>query len=249
MSITTHSGPAPVSANQPDRPAPAARTGTASRTGWLLLALTSLAIAVFAAGRYATGSLARLADQNAGLAANYTHRGVVIQAAFYLHVVAGGLALLASPWQFAARLRERRPGLHRWLGRVSLVAIALGALAGLVIAPVNRAGIGGFFGFGMLAVLWGYSALRSYRAVRAGDLATHQAWAIRTFALTYAAVMLRLWLGVLIGVQVPFASMPVGPDTAEVLFTRAYAAVPFLCWVPNMMLAEWLIRRRGLPRR
>ena len=30
-------------------------------------------------------------------------------------------------------------------------------------------------------------------------------------------------------------------------FANAYAAVPFLCWLPNLVLAEWLIRRRGLP--
>ena len=30
-------------------------------------------------------------------------------------------------------------------------------------------------------------------------------------------------------------------------FDNAYAAVPFVAWLPNLVFAEWLIRRRGLP--
>jgi hypothetical protein len=60
---------------------------------------------------------------------------------------------------------------------------------------------------------------------------------IRAFALTYAAVTLRLWIPVLILAQVPF-----GVPEAD-LFANAYAVVPFLCWVPNLIVAELVIRR------
>jgi hypothetical protein len=30
-------------------------------------------------------------------------------------------------------------------------------------------------------------------------------------------------------------------------FHRAYLLVPFLCWVPNLILAEYVIRRRQRP--
>jgi len=102
----------------------------------------------------------------------------------------------------------------------------------------------GFFGFAALDVLWAYTALRGYRAIRGGDLAGHQAWMIRNYAFTYAAPILRIWLGVLIVVQLPFAE--VGADF-DALFTNAYQVVPFRCWLPNVVVAEWLIRRRGLP--
>jgi hypothetical protein len=64
---------------------------------------------------------------------------------------------------------------------------------------------------------------------------------IRAFALTYAAVTLRLWLGVLIAVQVGLAGVADG--TA---FDRAYLVVPFLAWVPNLLVAEryLAVRRR-----
>ena len=48
--------------------------------------------------------------------------------------------------------------------------------------------------------------------------------------MTYAAVTLRLWL---------IALIPVLGD-----FGSAYVLVPFLCWVPNLLVVEWLLRRR-----
>lgn len=37
-----------------------------------------------------------------------------------------------------------------------------------------------------------------------------------------------------------------GADAAAI-FDVAYAPLPFLSWLPNLLVAEWLIRRRGLP--
>ena len=67
---------------------------------------------------------------------------------------------------------------------------------------------------------------------------------IRNFALTYAAVTLRLWTGVLVAAQTPWIATAADADAA---FTNAYTAVPFLAWIPNLVVAELLVRRRGLP--
>ena len=58
-----------------------------------------------------------------------------------------------------------------------------------------------------------------------------------------AAVTLRMWIGVLVTVQ----ALPGGEFDFEAAFANAYAVVPFLAWLPNLVVAEWLIRRRGLP--
>ncbi|SFC21984.1 DUF2306 domain-containing protein [Streptomyces aidingensis] len=218
--------------------------GRRARAGWTAVVLTSLAIAAFSLSLYAQAGLESLAEDEQGLAETYADRPGAVQAVFYTHVVSASLALLLGPWQFLRALRRRSPRVHRVTGRIYLVAVLTGAGSGLALAPWNSAGMVGFFGFGMLAVLWAVTAVRAYRAVRGGDPAGHQAWMMRNFAFTFAAVTLRLWVGVLTGVQVPFTAEDVDPD---VLFDNAYHAVPFLCWVPNMFVAEWLIRRRGLP--
>jgi uncharacterized membrane protein len=239
MTTGTELPPRPDAA--PSGRAPARRTGT--RIGWTWIALSSLAIAVYAVVPYLTASLAELSESGAGLAGTYEPLPIAVQAAFYAHIVAGGVAIIAGPFQFWRGLRDRHRSVHRAIGRTYLTAVAIAGVAALVMAPFNDAGLVGFFGFGTLAVLWLVTAWRAYRSIRLGDVSSHRAWMMRNFALTYAAVTLRLWIGVLIGVQL----IPGGDVDFGAVFENAYAAVPFLAWLPNLVVAEWLIRRRGLP--
>ena len=238
MSTITRPEVTPATATEPRR------IGT--RAGWTWVLLSSIGIAAFAVTPYLTSSLAALVESpTAGLAANYVDRPWFIVVAFYAHIVMGGIALVLGPLQFWRGLRTRHPRVHRWTGRTYLVAVAISSVAGLVIAVVNDAGFVGFFGFGTLAVLWFVTGWRAYRAIRRRDIDSHRAWMMRNFALTYAAVTLRIWLPLLIMFQV---LVPAAPGTDfEAVFANAYAAVPFLCWIPNLIVAEWLIRRRGLP--
>lgn len=237
--------PAPVvTGPAADRPPTTRRRVDRSRIGWTAVALTSLAIAGYSLALYAQGSLQTMAAAEVGLAGAYASAPGIVQVAFFGHIVTACLALLLGPWQFSRWLRDRYRRAHRWVGRTYLVSVGLGSGTALVIAPYNSAAMVGFFGFGGLAVLWALTAFRGYQAVRRRDLAGHQAWMIRNYALTYAATTLRLWMGILIVVQLPFAGPDADPDA---LFATAYHAVPFLCWLPNLVVAEWLIRRRGLP--
>jgi uncharacterized membrane protein YozB (DUF420 family) len=125
-----------------------------------------------------------------------------------------------------------------------VISVVIGSIAAVIMSTVSTVAISGFVGFGTLAILWGLFTLKGYRAIRRGDIPSHRAWMMRSFALTYAAVTLRLWLGLLIGVQIPFLGGHV--DFGNV-FATAYAPLPYLCWIPNIVIAELLIRRRGLP--
>jgi uncharacterized membrane protein len=195
--------------------------------GWL--ALSALAITAFAPLQYLLNSMSALAAGGGEIAANYASRPSWVHVAFYTHIVFGGLALLLSPVQLSSRVRARVPRLHRVTGRVVLVAIALAGTAGFLLSWFNVAGPVGTAGFGTLAVLWVVFAGLGLRAILRGDVTTHRRWMLRTFALTYAAVTLRLWL---------FALVPLLGD-----FGSAYVLVPFLCWVPNLLVVEWLLRR------
>ncbi len=217
-----------------------------SPVSWTATTLISLAISGYFVGQYAVGSLDVLGEQGVGLAGTYANRPFPVQVMFYVHIVSAGLALVVGPFQFAEALRRRSPAVHRWIGRTYAVSIAFASVSGLVMAAFSSAAFVGFFGFGTLSVLWAWTTWRGYRAIRERDVASHQAWMIRSFALTFAAPTLRLWLGVLILFQVAIGA---GGADAEVeqLMADAYAAVPFLCWLPNIVIAEIMIRRRNLP--
>jgi uncharacterized membrane protein len=187
---------------------------------------------VFAPLPYLTGSLPELAADGGPIAAHYAGRPAWTLAALYTHIGSAGLALLLSPVQLSARLRARAPRLHRTVGRVVVAGILVGGAAGAVLATTSPAGPIGTAGFGGLAVLWVAFAVLGVRAIRRGEVAAHRRWMLRAFAMTYAAVTLRLWLAVLVPV--------LGGD-----FLAAYAIVPFLCWVPNLVVVEMLLRRHG----
>ncbi len=153
-------------------------------------------------------------------------------AAIYVHVFAAVLALALGPFQFSDRLRANRRNLHRGLGRIYLgVGVLVGGLAGLYLAPHAFGGPVARLGFGALALTWLYTGARAYAAIRRGAVAEHRRWMVRNYALTLAAVTLRLYipLSVLAGIE----------------FSVAYAVIAWLCWVPNLAVAEWRSRSIG----
>jgi hypothetical protein len=159
-----------------------------------------------------------------------------------VHALTGGIALLVGPWQFVRRIR-RMPRVHRYLGRVFLFAGVLPAsVAGMVVAWLSTAGPVASLGFALLDLAWFGSALAGYRAVRTHRYRDHERWMIRAFALTFAAVTLRLWLVTLILVQLPLLHSVYHGDFHD-LFRTAYAVVPWLCWIPNLLVVEWYLRR------
>jgi uncharacterized membrane protein len=148
---------------------------------------------------------------------------------FLFHIAGGLIALVTGAWNFLERSRERFLNLHRWLGRVYLVSVLSSSIAGFSLSFTAQGGLTARIGFGMLAFLWLVTAVFAYIRIRAFDIESHRRWMIRNYALTFAAVTLRLWL--------PFF-MITGYD-----FTSAYPTVAWLAWVPNLLVAELIASR------
>ena len=149
-----------------------------------------------------------------------------------LHIAGGMGALLFGPWQFSEKLRARALNLHRWLGRFYLLEVALGSLAGFAMALVSEEGLPTHLGFGALAVLWFLTGLQAYLKIRRGNVEAHRHWMIRNFALSLAAVTLRIYIPLMLA-------------GFHWSFHVTYITVSWLCWLPNLLLAEWLVRRSG----
>jgi uncharacterized membrane protein len=149
----------------------------------------------------------------------------------YLHAFAAVVALVLGPFQFSANIRQQRPVVHRWSGRLYLtVGVLVGGLAGLYLSRHAFGGPVAQLGFALLAGLWLFTGLRAYLAARRGAFEAHRKWMVRNFSLTLAAVTLRIYLPL---------SMVLGVE-----FARAYPIIAWLCWVPNIVLAEWRYNSR-----
>ncbi|MEP5153626.1 DUF2306 domain-containing protein [Planktotalea sp.] len=153
--------------------------------------------------------------------------------ALYGHVFLAPVALLVLPFQFWTKFRQRRLHLHRLLGRIYVVAVFISGLCSIWLALTTQSGVLAAWGFGALGVLWLATTAMALVKVRGGDIKAHQLWMIRSGALTFAAVTLRLQLPIGIGVWG---------------FENAYPVIAWSCWVPNLIVAEWIVRTQQASR-
>jgi len=143
------------------------------------------------------------------------------------HLAFGGVALFAGALQFSARLRFERPAVHRSVGKIYVLTVLVSGTSAAMLAPTSTGGVTAHFGFGMLALLWLGTTVAAWVTVRRGEYDVHRVWMIRSYALCLAAVTLRLYL--------PLAGI------AGLPFEVSYPAIAWLCWVPNLVVAEWFV--------
>ena len=147
--------------------------------------------------------------------------------AFLTHVISGMIALVLGAFQFVTRQGPRRKW-HSAAGRIYVIACLVGAVSGLIIAWFSFAGPVASAGFSGLAVAWFVTTTMGLREILAGRIASHRRWMVRSYAVTLAAVTLRIMLPM--------------PPLMGLDFVEGYRAISFLCWIPNLMLAEVWIR-------
>lgn len=142
----------------------------------------------------------------------------------YPHAFFGAIALVVGSFQFRRGILARRPRVHRVLGTIYVIAAMGTGAAGLYMSFFAFGGAVTHSGFGALAlVLLGTTSL-AYLRIRRRDVPAHREWMLRSYALIFAAVTLRIELPLLQALLHGFAP--------------AYAVVSWLCWVPNLLWAE-----------
>jgi hypothetical protein len=198
-------------------------TRTIFAAGWVAVAITAILVAVVSS-RYFLISFDLAAPPE--LLEAVAQRKFV----FFLHIGGGIIALALGAWNFVEASRRRFLSLHRWIGRIYLISVFVGGIAGFILATTAQGGIAGRIGFGMLAVLWLATGALAYYRIRNYDIALHRQWMIRNYALTFAAVTLRIWIPLLV--------------SAGYEFQEAFAAIAWISWVPNLLVAEFLLRRQ-----
>lgn len=161
-----------------------------------------------------------------------------------IHFAAGGIILVLGCIQLIRQVRENFPALHRWLGRIYVLASVLTAIGGLAFILIKGT-IGGrvmdigFAGYGLLMLL---TAIETIRHARAGRMERHRAWAIRLFALAIGSWLYRMdygfWLLFTDGIW--------HTDTFSGGFDYF---MDFFFYLPNLLVAELFIRRQSLPDR
>jgi hypothetical protein len=148
-----------------------------------------------------------------------------------IHIISSAIYALLGAFQFVSRLWQRGLKWHRWVGRLLLPVGLLVGFSGLwmtVFYPrtdnllyMLRL----FFGSGMVL-----SIILGFISIRKRDVAQHQAWMTRAYAIGMGAAT-----QVLTGMA--------GALTLGTVNEFENALLMGAAWVINLSLAEWSIRK------
>ncbi|WP_236788724.1 DUF2306 domain-containing protein [Amycolatopsis sp. GM8] len=155
-----------------------------------------------------------------------------------VHICAVTVYAILGAFQFAPGLRRRRPGWHRWAGRLLVPSGLAGALAGLWMTlfyprPGNVGDL--LTGFRLVfGSAWILFLVLGFAAILRRDVSRHRAWMIRAYAVAMGA-----------GTQV-FTNLAwvLAAGTPGRL---GNTIVMFAGWAINLAVAEWAIRRTPVP--
>jgi len=149
---------------------------------------------------------------------------------FYFHISSSIICLSTGAFQFVSSLRKE-PWIkwHRILGKMYVFSILFfAAPTGAYMAVFANGGFGTQLGFIILSVLWFVSTYIALQAILEKDIQSHKKWMVRSYALTFSAVTLRLWMPILSGY------FGVNPD-----FTVVITA--WINWIPNLLIGELIL--------
>lgn len=197
------------------------------RLGWLLLWLGMAALGGFFVVNHALPKFSMTL-------AEYTEFYWDRRYWLYVHLCGGLMALLIGPLQFVARLRQRRPQLHRWIGRLYLLSTVLAAVTAVWLAwtsPIPQPLYA--LGLYLVAVLWLVTGWRGWSLIRRRQWQLHREWMIRNYAVTFFFVMFFGFYDGVMAVGWPQDQW----DSAATLAVWAGIALP-------LAVAELLIRSR-----
>lgn len=148
----------------------------------------------------------------------------------YLHIILGIFPLVVGPVLFSEKFRQKNIQAHRNVGKVYFMGIFISGLAGLYLAWYATGGWISGVGFSSLSIVWMTTAYMAIKEIRQKNVIVHRKWMIRNYALTFAGVTLRVWL--------PLFITLFGFEN----FENSYRVISWLCWVPNLIVAELYIK-------
>ncbi|WP_172283422.1 DUF2306 domain-containing protein [Chryseobacterium sp. LAM-KRS1] len=156
----------------------------------------------------------------------------VWRALFFSHMIFGGISLFIGWRQFGATFRNKHKVLHRIIGKTYIFSVIISSVSGIYIGFFANGGIISSLGFISLGIIWFSTTVAAFLKIKRGDVLQHQKLMTYSYACTFAAVTLRLWM--------PLLKIAIGtPDIS-------YLIVAWLCWVPNLLVAYYINKTHSL---
>jgi len=152
---------------------------------------------------------------------------------FYIHVFASPIVILAGLFQFNRWVLANWPKVHRFSGYCyTFCILIITGPAAFIMSLWANGGYPSQISFVALSTLWIFCTYMAFYQIRKGNTRSHLIWNIRSFALTLSAITLRFYV---------YLFNYFGTEMGQV---ETYILVSYLSWIPNLIIAEILIRQR-----
>lgn len=156
----------------------------------------------------------------------------VWKAAFYVHVFTSIFTLLAGFTQFSGYILKNHRRVHRFFGKLYVAAVLfINFPAGMIMAIYANGHLPTKTAFVILDSLWFYFTLQALSSIKRKNILQHRNYMILSYALTLSAVTLRTWKLIIAN------SFNPPPMTL-------YMIDAWMGFVPNLLFAWWLIKRK-----
>jgi uncharacterized membrane protein len=159
----------------------------------------------------------------------------------WVHIIGGTLALFIGPVQLWLGQTRQKLRLHRALGKIYLLGIAIGCVGAYYLClttPVGFIYATGLFG---MALAWTATTAMAVLAIRYRNFVQHREWMIRSYVVTLSFVFFRMIAAGLEVFGVGGSGVP--GDTA-----RATLAA-WLSWAIPLLATELLLQWPKLPQK
>ncbi len=146
--------------------------------------------------------------------------------AYYSHVLVAGAILVVGFFQVNTRFSLKWPQWHRAFGRFYVYGILFfAAPGGLVMSFFIQRGPWVLASFVIQSALWFLFTVIAVKKILNGNISEHRKWMWRSYALTFAAVTLRLY-------TFAFTS------SFDLTQPSAYGIIAWLSWLLNLIFIE-----------
>ena len=133
-------------------------------------------------------------NKNKFLQKGYVAGDTLGNLSFALHVILAAIVTFGGALQLVPRLRARAPSFHRWNGRLFLTTAMAASFTGLYMTWMRGAtrSLDGALALTLNTALIFVFAALAWRSARAGDVAAHRRWALRSYLVANGVWILRI---------------------------------------------------------
>lgn len=148
-----------------------------------------------------------------------------------IHITLAIIALITGPLGVMKAIRVKSIHVHRWNGRVYVLSILFNFIPGVYVSLFATGGWLSTIGFLILNTLWFATTILGYLYIKRRNMILHSYWMMRSFFLSFA----NMTIYILVAITHNLMNFSYG---------HSYTVAVWLCWMINLLLAEFIIRKK-----